>query len=406
MQQLSTIAIIILGIYFAAWVWYFPIWRGRKPFIKSFVVDDQIENVWQRLTAQNPKHRYRYQDDQLIVSSKLFGMDVENVFEVLPTDQPHTDMLRLKLTRSGDKEVFYDKDNWTSVSAVKRNDYQTTVVIASQRKQTGLFGMLENALWTRHTKRIAAFGYKSPKTTKSGKRRNFSEYKDEIILSLIAVASFATMWGWEGALILAPLILWHEYGHLVGYRMTGQTGSKIFLVPFFGGLAVANEPHKSEFDRAFCALMGPAICAPLSLLLFGAAYVSAFYFDYHWTWWWFAYAAVINSTMNALNMVPVLPFDGGHIMESYAKTIAPTIARQAMLTISIGGAVILYQAGYQGFAMISAMWGIPALLGQADHVYNEKRPMSWFGALFMLGLYALTLLCHVAAMMLTFYYFY
>ena len=76
----------------------------------------------------------------------------------------------------------------------------------------------------------------------------WEKYQQEILFSVIAFASFAIWLGWEGALLLAPIILLHEYGHLLAYQLTGKTGNRMMLLPFMGGVAVSGEAHKNEFD--------------------------------------------------------------------------------------------------------------------------------------------------------------
>ena len=60
----------------------------------------------------------------------------------------------------------------------------------------------------------------------------------------------------------------HEFGHWIAMRFTGQPAPRIMLVPFFGGVTLANHPHKTLFRDAFCALMGAGVSALPSLVSF------------------------------------------------------------------------------------------------------------------------------------------
>lgn len=234
------------------------------------------------------------------------------------------------------------------------------------------------------------------------RNRDFLErHKNDLILSILAVASFMFMFGFEGGLLLAPLILLHEYGHLLGFQLTGQKGNRLMLVPFFGGLAIANEAHKTEFNRAFCALMGPGICAPASIALAVAA-VSV---GDHWSWWWFAYAAMLCGMGNALNMVPMMPFDGGHIMQSVARSLSHSQAHAAMMVMSAGGGLILMQAGYETFAYITFAW-LAAAAFQTDGGGTNPESLNLKGGLIIAGMYAVVLACHVGAALFVYGRFY
>jgi membrane-associated protease RseP (regulator of RpoE activity) len=173
------------------------------------------------------------------------------------------------------------------------------------------------------------------------------------MLSALAILSFTVTFGWDGALILAPIILVHEYGHMLAFRMFGHRGNRMMLVPFMGGIAIPAGGYRSEFEAAFTAIMGPAICIPLSV---GFTALTFMVGD-HWTWWWFSYAAMLSAFMNAMNLFPALPLDGGHSFQSLARSIAPSQASPALLVLTIASAVLLEYAGYSAFAGIVGIWG-------------------------------------------------
>lgn len=67
--------------------------------------------------------------------------------------------------------------------------------------------------------------------------------------------------GKYAGLLLSSMLLLHEFGHWLGMRLTGQPSARFMLVPLLGGVAVPNNPHKTEFADAFSTLMGPGISA-------------------------------------------------------------------------------------------------------------------------------------------------
>ena len=68
---------------------------------------------------------------------------------------------------------------------------------------------------------------------------------------------YSLLWSWEMGFSLVAFILIHEYGHLWAMKRCGIKTKGIYLIPGFGGAAVAEESFKSAHNEAFIALMGP-----------------------------------------------------------------------------------------------------------------------------------------------------
>jgi hypothetical protein len=62
-----------------------------------------------------------------------------------------------------------------------------------------------------------------------------------VILSILAVGTFALWLGWIGAVMLTAVLILHEFGHLIAMRLTGQP-ARAMRVPLFGDVALANHP--------------------------------------------------------------------------------------------------------------------------------------------------------------------
>ena len=150
-------------------------------------------------------------------------------------------------------------------------------------------------------------------------------------LTVLAFGSFSFLFGWIAAIILSVAIAIHEFGHWLAMRMTGQPNPRIMLVPFFGGVAVPNKPYKSQFDDAFVSLMGAGISVVPCLALLGAAFLvgdpvyseapkfgkfsgSGIAVDRLL----YLLAALVG-LMNAIQLIPVLPLDGGHVVRSVVQ---------------------------------------------------------------------------------------
>jgi hypothetical protein len=67
-----------------------------------------------------------------------------------------------------------------------------------------------------------------------------------IVLSLLALFSFWYLLGWQDALLIAVVVVLHELGHAAAMRMVGIPVHGIYLIPFFGGVAVPKTAYRSQ----------------------------------------------------------------------------------------------------------------------------------------------------------------
>lgn len=168
-------------------------------------------------------------------------------------------------------------------------------------------------------------------------------------LTLAAVGSFALLFGWVGAILITLILVVHEFGHWLAMRMTGQPAPRMVLIPFFGGMAVANHPHKSLFDDAFCALMGAGFSAlPCLALLLGGLVLGLP--EEGPTFGWLGGAEALSTAgllaeaalllafaiglLNAFQLLPLLPLDGGHILRALIQSLNARRARPLLLGIT------------------------------------------------------------------------
>lgn len=213
-------------------------------------------------------------------------------------------------------------------------------------------------------------------------------YGREAIMSLLAFGYLLTQYRWQNAVVLALVILWHEYGHLLAYQLTGRRGNRLMLVPFFGGVAVAGAPHRNEFQRAFCALMGPGICAPLTLGAFGLWYYDMLPGYDPWLRAFFYFSSVLN----LLNLLPIYPLDGGQAMESFLRSYFPRSINVHLTGLSVAGVVALAGLGYHQMALFVGLFSLFGLRSLPAH--SPLPPMSDGQAAAMAVFYALIVAAH------------
>jgi Zn-dependent protease len=131
--------------------------------------------------------------------------------------------------------------------------------------------------------------------------------------ALVSVAAYSLFFGWTFAAGFVLLMLVHEMGHVIQLRREGVKASAPMFVPFLGAVVMAKSLGENALAEARVGLAGPilgtagsAVCLALaeatnSDLLRALSYVGFF--------------------LNLINLIPVVPFDGGRAMAAMAPSM-------------------------------------------------------------------------------------
>lgn len=132
-------------------------------------------------------------------------------------------------------------------------------------------------------------------------------------LALGSMAAYSYMFTWEFALVLLFAIIVHEYGHLNAMKKCNIPTKGMYLIPFFGGAAVASEIYRSYKKETYISLMGP-VYGILSIIPFFILYI----IDKNPLWIGLvSFIAMIN----LFNLLPINPLDGGRVIKSIAFSL-------------------------------------------------------------------------------------
>ena len=168
-----------------------------------------------------------------------------------------------------------------------------------------------------------------------------------LLLSALALVSFWYLLGWKLGLLLTVVIVLHEAGHAAAMLMVGVGVRGIYLIPFFGGAAVPRTTYRTEGRLGFVALMGPGLSLIPTLALFamyratGEAQLRE--------------AVEMFAVINAANLLPIYPLDGGLILNALIGSVS---RKSALIAGWIGVLTGLGLAIYWQSFLI----GIPFLL--------------------------------------------
>lgn len=207
-----------------------------------------------------------------------------------------------------------------------------------------------------------------------------------VLTGALTYASFIYLFDWMFAAILLVLLLIHEAGHALAMRWVGLPVQGIYFIPFLGGVAVSAAPHKTEAERGFVALMGPGF----SLLTTGGFMAAAFITEEPL----FEALALASAVLNGFNLAPVLPLDGGQVVDAALSRSDPEfVAIINMLALIIGLGVSVYLEWYvlTGLLLLTA----PMLL-RSGKQKRRAEPISSAGRNWLLAGYLATLAFYIA----------
>jgi Zn-dependent protease len=182
--------------------------------------------------------------------------------------------------------------------------------------------------------------------------------------SLLFLASFSWGFGFIGALVLAAVVAFHELGHWAGMRAFGYRDTSIFLVPFFGGLATGQRAEATATQRLLVALLGPVPGLALGLAIWSRLDLEGTLFHSATADQVAAWTASTLVWANFLNLLPVLPLDGGRIAHLLFFTRRPglelvfrvvAVAALATWGLAFDEPVITVLAAFSGWTLPMAI---------------------------------------------------
>ena len=128
--------------------------------------------------------------------------------------------------------------------------------------------------------------------------------------ALVSVAAYSLWFGWTFAVGFVLLLFVHEMGHVIQLRREGIKASAPMFVPFLGAAIFSKSLGDNALAEARVGLAGPVLgtLGAGACLAIGEATGSDL----------FRALAYIGFFLNLINLIPVVPFDGGRAMAAMA----------------------------------------------------------------------------------------
>lgn len=157
-----------------------------------------------------------------------------------------------------------------------------------------------------------------------------------LVTGALSLAAFALLLGWQLSLLLILALAFHEFGHLLAYKLIGQPWGRLMFLPFLGAIAVPRLPFHTQAEAVFAALMGPGLSVlaalALTLMALNGVMLSP----------WLIWSGLIVTGLNIFNLLPVEPLDGGMALRSVLAKLIGRHARFGLITVGILIAAIGY----------------------------------------------------------------
>ncbi len=204
----------------------------------------------------------------------------------------------------------------------------------------------------------------------------------KVALAGASLAAYSWLFSVQFALSLLACLVVHEYGHIRAMKYFKMPTKGIYLIPFFGGMALTDGKINTRWQDVVISIMGPIFGLGMSLLCVLAYFMTGNIF--------FAGLAVFNSLLNMFNLLPILPLDGGHILKSVTFSMNSKVGLVVCILAAAFGVWLSYTLGL-------ALLGFLLLVGSLE-IFSEWRgrhqshllPLDRYGQIFASVWYLLT----------------
>ncbi len=274
-------------------------------------------------------------------------------------------------------------------------DYIGAVAVAGDERQSVITESCElthNKFSTRllipMTVLRSLYSLKRTAEVRAGRRaRDWSDQvRNALVTGALTFASFSAVFDMSIAAMLLIVVLLHELGHVIAMRWVGIPVRGIYFIPFFGGVAIGESFGKSEAERGFVAMMGPAASMLTTGLFFWLSLQNSDSF--------FSDLALISAAVNGLNLLPILPLDGGRVLQALTSRLPPRGERAVhVVTLLLGLGLATWLRDYLLMALVLLI--SPSVLSMRAKTFHKALPLTGVEAGWLTSGYVATLAFYI-----------
>jgi stage IV sporulation protein FB len=134
------------------------------------------------------------------------------------------------------------------------------------------------------------------------------------------------------------IVLWHELGHVVAALRFGWTVREVKLLPFGGVVEVEEAGALPVREEVWVAIAGPIQNVLLAVVGYGLGQMG--WIDAGWS----ADFVRANLLIGLFNLLPVLPLDGGRMLQAWISLLTPfhrTLMWSAKISLIFSGLIVV-----------------------------------------------------------------
>jgi Zn-dependent protease len=212
----------------------------------------------------------------------------------------------------------------------------------------------------------------------------------KVILATATLATYSWLFSFKFAAALIACLVIHEYGHIRAMKHFGLKTKGIYLIPFLGGLALSDDKINTRWQDVVISIMGPTFGLILSVILLVLYWITGNIF--------FAGLANFNALLNLINLLPILPLDGGHILKSIGFSANGKFGLFAMVTGSVLGILGCYAMGLSFMAFFLLIGSMEIVFEWRMRHQSHLLPLDRYGQIFSSVWYVFTAAALIAIM--------
>lgn len=304
-----------------------------------------------KLEADDEGAQCLYWGSDLVSRVDLAGITVSEIvhrFQLQQSEQPLAVSLNLQ---AQDNTVSYQL--WVDERQQHSGEFplQSTENLSKSTEKRSWMG-------------LAALAFKLLKSVKVVK----------VVLAGASVGAYAWLFSIEFALVLIACLVAHEYGHVRAMKYFGIKTKGIYLIPFVGGLAVADDKINTRWQDVVISIMGPVFglfMSILCLILYGITDLELF-----------AGAAVLSALLNLFNLLPILPLDGGHVLKSISFSMRSWVGLSVCMAGIALGTWVAYTFGLALLVFFLAVGSIEVIMEWRQRHFSHLIPLDTYGQVF------------------------
>jgi Zn-dependent protease len=390
--MISSVATILrFSSYFVVAAHDWIVGKQRRRYRREFIIKAPKEIVRRLLTASEltlAKGSVR------MVSEPLAGVEGGEVARVLVRGRPYPRIAFQRSKPAPDVFLFHylpefsertdqmGVDDVWEISLESLADGSTRMRLARTLTHRRAGTRISAPLWLGMVARLC----KSEAEQEAGHEPAPRSRLARPIWLLATIASFWWLLGWLDAMMLILVVIVHELGHAVAMLVTGRGVRIITLIPFLGGMASPKYPYEDEWQRGFVALMGPSLSLIPTLGLLWLAFSTNSALAAH--------AAFMFAVVNGANLLPLVPLDGGIILDALVRSIHARLSQTiGWIGVGIGLCLALYARSVL-IGIVFVFGGLQLTLQASLDTHARRKGLSGLQAPALTAALALTIFAY------------